>query len=59
MSPIASLSATVKIAMKFMSDSNNRAAPIVNPSKFSHIPINHDGMGVEDAIALFKNRHEP
>ena len=53
------LNSTVKIAMEFLSGIDNRAAGIVQPSAFSNLPLNHDGMGVEDVIALFKNRYEP
>ncbi len=53
------LNSTVKIAMEFLSGIENCPAGILQPSKFSNLPIKHDGMGVEDAIALFKNRYEP
>jgi hypothetical protein len=53
------LSSTVKIAMEFLAGIEKRAAGIVQPLKFSNLPINHDGVGVEDVIALFKERYEP
>lgn len=42
-----------------MSAIDNRATPIVNPSKFSNISINHDGRGVDNVITLFTNQYEP
>ncbi len=53
------LNSTVKIALEFLSGINHRAAGIAQPSKFSPLPLNHDGMGIEDVIALFKKRYEP
>lgn len=53
------LHSTVKIALEFLSGIDKRAAGIVQPATFPNIPIEHDGMGVEDVIALFKKRYEP
>lgn len=55
----AVLNSTVKIAMEYLSGLEKRAAGMVQPSHFSELPINHDGIGVEEVLSIFKNRYEP